>query len=92
MQDEAHMLKNANSARSKKLKVVARNCQRRLILTGTPLQNDLSELSNLLAFVMPSLFAQGDDPLQDLEVARPRPLPFASTALPHSQPSNIRDY
>ena len=31
--------------------------QRRLLLTGTPLQNNLVELMSLLAFVMPSMFS-----------------------------------
>lgn len=39
--DEAHALKDKNSFRWKNLMSVARNSRQRLMLTGTPLQNDL---------------------------------------------------
>jgi len=39
--DEAHALKDKNSFRWKNLMSVARNANQRLMLTGTPLQNDL---------------------------------------------------
>lgn len=39
--DEAHALKDKNSYRWKNLMGVARNANQRLMLTGTPLQNDL---------------------------------------------------
>lgn len=39
--DEAHALKDKNSYRWKNLMSVARNANQRLMLTGTPLQNDL---------------------------------------------------
>ena len=35
---------------------VAQQCQRRIMLTGTPLQNDLGELQNLLQFILPDVF------------------------------------
>jgi len=53
--DEAHLVKNAASARSKKIRIMAKRAQRRLLLTGTPLQNNLAELANLLQFIMPDL-------------------------------------
>ncbi|EKX72317.1 helicase family member protein [Theileria equi strain WA] len=54
--DEAHRLKNPNS---KLVKVLNQGfvVNRRLALTGTPLQNDLHELWALLNFLMPELFA-----------------------------------
>ena len=55
--DEAHGLKNRNSVRSRKLRLVARACRHRIMLTGTPLQNNLGELQNLLSFVLPEMFA-----------------------------------
>lgn len=39
--DEAHVMKDKNSYRWKNLMSVAKNARQRLMLTGTPLQNDL---------------------------------------------------
>jgi SWI/SNF-related matrix-associated actin-dependent regulator 1 of chromatin subfamily A len=52
--DEAHMLKNMKTARYKNL--LETRSKRRLLLTGTPLQNNLIELISLLFFVMPDVF------------------------------------
>ena len=52
--DEGHMLKNSMSERFNKLMKIDANF--RLLLTGTPLQNNLRELMSLLEFIMPSLF------------------------------------
>ncbi|XP_022248336.1 SWI/SNF-related matrix-associated actin-dependent regulator of chromatin subfamily A containing DEAD/H box 1-like [Limulus polyphemus] len=52
--DEAHMLKNMRSQRYQHLMRV--KAKRRLLLTGTPLQNNLIELMSLLIFVMPNMF------------------------------------
>ncbi|KAK3583927.1 hypothetical protein CHS0354_033713 [Potamilus streckersoni] len=52
--DEGHMLKNMSSLRFQNLMRI--NAQRRLLLTGTPLQNNLVELMSLLCFVMPDMF------------------------------------
>ncbi|GAB2217825.1 hypothetical protein Drorol1_Dr00001037 [Drosera rotundifolia] len=64
--DEAHALKNRNSYRWKNLMSVARNANQRLMLTGTPLQNDLHELWSLLEFMMPDIFATKDVDLKRL--------------------------
>ncbi|KAJ8394309.1 hypothetical protein AAFF_G00047160 [Aldrovandia affinis] len=53
--DEGHMLKNMNSLRYRHLMAI--NAQHRLLLTGTPLQNNLLELMSLLNFIMPSMFS-----------------------------------
>ncbi|KAG2230551.1 hypothetical protein INT48_009891 [Thamnidium elegans] len=53
--DEGHRMKNTNS----KLTIVLRqyyHTRYRLILTGTPLQNNLPELWALLNFVLPKIF------------------------------------
>lgn len=64
--DEAHALKDRSSYRWKNLMSVARNANQRLMLTGTPLQNNLHELWSLLEFIMPDLFATGDVDLKKL--------------------------
>ncbi|KAJ7994380.1 hypothetical protein DPEC_G00265260 [Dallia pectoralis] len=53
--DEGHMLKNMNSLRYRHLMAI--NAEHRLLLTGTPLQNNLLELISLLNFIMPSMFS-----------------------------------
>lgn len=66
LMDEAHALKDKSSYRWKNLMGVAQNAKERLMLTGTPLQNDLHELWSLLEFMMPDLFATGDVDLKKL--------------------------
>ena len=61
--DEGHMLKNATSDRYKKLTRLKANF--RLLLTGTPLQNNLRELISLLDFILPEIF---DSKLSKLEL------------------------
>merc|ERR1719447_1636429 len=57
--DEAHRIKNEES----KLSVVIREIKtsNRLLLTGTPLQNNLHELWALLNFLLPEVFNSSDD-------------------------------
>ena len=52
--DEAQNIKNFQSQRWQTL--INFNTQRRLLLTGTPLQNSLMELWSLLHFLMPFIF------------------------------------
>jgi SNF2 family DNA or RNA helicase len=54
--DEGHMLKNKESNRYIQLMKI--KSPWRLILTGTPLQNNLQELISILGFIMPSMFEQ----------------------------------
>ena len=56
--DEAHQIKNSKSQRFENLHSIAKSCQFRLLLTGTPLQNSLEELWSLLNFMMPLTFAE----------------------------------
>ncbi|NXG76585.1 SMRCD regulator, partial [Baryphthengus martii] len=52
--DEGHMLKNMSSIRYRRLMTIG--AKHRLLLTGTPVQNNLLELMSLLNFVMPHMF------------------------------------
>eukprot|EP00798_Chlamydomonas_sp_ICE-L_P018352 gene18352-24817_t len=52
--DEAHRIKNENSLLSKTVRLYKTNY--RLLITGTPLQNNLHELWALLNFLLPEVF------------------------------------
>ncbi|KAI3369040.1 hypothetical protein L3Q82_026001 [Scortum barcoo] len=56
--DEAHRLKNQNSLLHKTLTQFSIGF--RVLLTGTPIQNNLQELYSLLSFIQPSIFT-GDE-------------------------------
>ncbi|CAK62957.1 unnamed protein product (macronuclear) [Paramecium tetraurelia] len=60
--DEAQHIKNFKSQRWQVL--LNFNTRSRLLLTGTPLQNDLGEIWSLLHFLMPSIFDSHQDFLQ----------------------------
>nr|XP_039271624.1 SWI/SNF-related matrix-associated actin-dependent regulator of chromatin subfamily A containing DEAD/H box 1-like isoform X2 [Styela clava] len=59
--DEGHMLKNMSSQRYVQLMKI--KAARKILLTGTPLQNNLLELMSLIRFVMPHMFEQTTDTL-----------------------------
>jgi len=52
--DEGHRLKNKDCRLIRELKTIPTD--NRLLLTGTPLQNDLNELWSLLNFLLPNIF------------------------------------
>ena len=57
--DEAHRIKNENSILSQIIRIF--HSEHRLLLTGTPLQNNLHELWALLNFLLPDVFRSGED-------------------------------
>ncbi|CAO3680362.1 unnamed protein product [Umbelopsis ramanniana] len=57
--DEAHRIKNENSMLSQIVR--AFNSKNRLLITGTPLQNNLHELWALLNFLLPDVFSSSED-------------------------------
>lgn len=57
--DEAHKLKNEDSLISQNIRTFP--AKFRLIITGTPLQNNLRELWALLNYLMPSLFEDAEE-------------------------------
>ncbi|XP_017152064.1 SWI/SNF-related matrix-associated actin-dependent regulator of chromatin subfamily A containing DEAD/H box 1 homolog [Drosophila miranda] len=66
--DEAHMLKNMTTQRYANLITI--NARMRILLTGTPLQNNLLELISLLCFVMPKFFAKSIEDIKSLFVKK----------------------
>ncbi|GAK63171.1 SNF2 family DNA-dependent ATPase [Moesziomyces antarcticus] len=67
--DEGHMLKNRKSQKYEKLLRLKTNW--RLLLTGTPLQNNLQELVSLLNFIMPAYFSDAEEALAAIFKVKP---------------------
>ncbi|ORY94988.1 SNF2 family N-terminal domain-domain-containing protein [Syncephalastrum racemosum] len=62
--DEGHMIRNCTSARYKHL--MSLSAPFRLLLTGTPLQNNLQELISLLMFIMPDMLVAHEEDIRNL--------------------------
>lgn len=56
--DEAHRIKNENAQLSQTVRMLT--SQARLLITGTPLQNNLHELWALLNFLLPDVFSTSE--------------------------------
>jgi SWI/SNF-related matrix-associated actin-dependent regulator of chromatin subfamily A member 5 len=56
--DEAHKMKNEESLLSRNLRDF--DCAYKLLVTGTPLQNNLHELWSLLNFLLPDVFSSSE--------------------------------
>jgi SWI/SNF-related matrix-associated actin-dependent regulator of chromatin subfamily A member 5 len=56
--DEAHRIKNENSILSRMVRMLRTNY--RMLITGTPLQNNLHELWALLNFLLPEVFSSAE--------------------------------
>uniref|UniRef100_A0A5B6Z3R0 Putative ATP-dependent DNA helicase DDM1 n=1 Tax=Davidia involucrata TaxID=16924 RepID=A0A5B6Z3R0_DAVIN len=57
--DEGHRLKNSKCKLLKELKWLP--AENKLLLTGTPLQNNLAELWSLLNFILPDIFSSHEE-------------------------------
>ncbi len=57
--DEAHGIKDGQGSKFKRLMRV--QSRRRLLLTGTPVQNNLLELFSILRFTMPHVFREKEE-------------------------------
>lgn len=57
--DEAHRIKNVDSMLSQIVRMFT--SRSRLLITGTPLQNNLMELWSLLNFLLPDVFSNSED-------------------------------
>ncbi|KAF8633397.1 hypothetical protein AX17_004568 [Amanita inopinata Kibby_2008] len=66
--DEGHVLKNFQSQRYQSL--LRFGSRWRLLLTGTPLQNNLQELVSLMNFILPNHFADSLDSLRAIFKAK----------------------
>ena len=53
--DEGHRLKNNNIQTTKA--ILSLNCKRRIILSGTPIQNDMDEFYMMCSFVYPGVLS-----------------------------------
>jgi SNF2 family DNA or RNA helicase len=62
--DEGHMIKNDNSARS--IHLSAFQIPFKMLITGTPIQNNLVELLTLLTFINPELFTSAQISFQSI--------------------------
>ena len=57
--DEGHRLKNSNNQTYQALNSL--NAKRRVILSGTPIQNDLTEYFSLLTFTIPNVLGTSSE-------------------------------
>lgn len=53
--DEAHYIKNPSARRTKYVRMLEDEAQRILLMTGTPLENRVSEMCELIGFIRPEL-------------------------------------
>jgi len=72
--DEAHRLKNSESALSRCL-LSDYSLSWKLLLSGTPLQNNLAEIWSLLHFMQPSVFDEKEAFIQEFKILEPSKRP-----------------
>ena len=81
--DEGHQLKNSKSQAYDELMRI--KSKFRLLLTGTPLQNNLSELASLLGFILPDVFEEHREDLESIFSHRAKTTDETHTALLSTQ-------
>ena len=54
--DEAHIIKNSKAKITQAVKSL--QCEKKIVLTGTPLQNKVSELWSIFDFLMPGFLEE----------------------------------
>ncbi len=54
--DEAHIIKNSKAKITQSVKMI--KCEKKLALSGTPLQNKVSELWSIFDFLMPGFLEE----------------------------------
>ncbi|ADK28948.1 DEAD/DEAH box helicase [Corynebacterium pseudotuberculosis] len=59
--DEAHFIKNPAAQRSQAVRKLIENSEYSLLMTGTPLENRLSEFRQLVTYVQPELLPQEEN-------------------------------
>lgn len=62
--DEGHQLKNAQTLKYKEL--IRINANWKLLITGTPIQNNIMEMMSLLSFVSPQFFTRDRETIEQL--------------------------
>lgn len=62
--DEGHQLKNAQTLKYKEL--IRINANWKLLITGTPIQNNIMEMMSLLSFVSPQFFTRDQETIEQL--------------------------
>jgi SWI/SNF-related matrix-associated actin-dependent regulator of chromatin subfamily A member 5 len=65
--DEGHRIKDAHAQISQAVRSI--HCENKLILTGTPLQNNLVELWSLLNFLYPDVFVSSEPFAQAFDIS-----------------------
>lgn len=59
--DEAHYIKNPTALRTQRTAKIISDCDRAVLLTGTPLENRLDEFRNLVGYLRPDLIVDADE-------------------------------
>lgn len=58
--DEAHYIKNPDAQRTRLAREMIRQSQHAILLTGTPLENRLSEFANMVSYLRPDLVVDSE--------------------------------